>query len=84
MLADIERALDHLSAGDHAKLRHWLDWLEDRRLEDRIEHAAEIGDDGMAVELADEARANRETGHSRLSPTRGRPWRRLVRPRGDE
>jgi hypothetical protein len=71
MLADIERALDHLSAGDHAKLRHWLDGLEDRRLEDRIEHAAELGDDGMAAQLPANVLADREAGSGRRLPTLG-------------
>jgi hypothetical protein len=81
---DVERALDHLFAGDHAKLRHWLDGLEGRRLDDRIGRAVDLGDGGTAVQLADEALADHEAGRSRQSHSRGRPWRRLVRARGNE
>jgi hypothetical protein len=64
-LADFERAVDHLSAGDLARLRDWLDEYGERLLDERGEHAARPGRTGDLAKLAADALADHRAGRSR-------------------
>jgi hypothetical protein len=64
-LADIEKAIAQLSAGDLAKLRDWLDEFEGRLLDERIERDAKLGRGGKLARLAAEALADHKAGRSR-------------------
>lgn len=61
-LEDIEKAVTELSAEERAKLRVWLEELEERLFDEAIERDAKAG---KLDWLADEARAEHKAGRTR-------------------
>ena len=61
-LEDIEKAIAELPPDDLAKLRHWLDQLDARLFDEKIERDAKSG---KLDKLIAEARTNHEAGRRR-------------------
>jgi len=58
-LEQIQSPIEELSTEDIAKLRQWLDELDERLFDEKIERDAKAG---KLDKLADEARANLKAG----------------------
>lgn len=58
-LEQIQSAIEKLAAEEIAKLREWLDELDERLFDEKIERDAKAG---KLDKLADEARANLKAG----------------------
>ncbi len=58
-LEQIQSSIEELSTEDIAKLRQWLDELDERLFDEKIERDAKAG---KLDKLADEARANLKAG----------------------